>query len=76
MTAGSHKKMLNQLAGKPAKLKKYEKFNVPKKRTTGINLKPCRLCGRVSGHMKIYGLELCRQCFRENAKRLGFKKYR
>jgi len=76
MTAGSHTKMLNQLSGKPAKLKKYEKFNVPKKRTTGYNLKPCRLCGRIGGHMKIYGLELCRQCFRDNAKRLGFKKYR
>ena len=37
MTAGSHTKMLKQLSGKPAKLKKYEKFNVPKKRTTGVN---------------------------------------
>ena len=76
MTAGSHLKMLNQLANKPAKLKKYEKFNVPKKRTTGINLRKCRLCGRVTGHMCSYGLHLCRQCFRDKAKDLGFKKYR
>lgn len=76
MTAGTHKKMLNQLANKPAKLKKYNKFNVPKKRSTGVNLYPCRICGRIGAHMSSYGLHLCRQCFREKAKELGFKKYR
>lgn len=76
MTAGTHTKMLKQLASKPAKLKKYEKFNVPKKRTTGVNLRPCRICGRIGGHIQAYGLHLCRQCFREKAKMLGFKKYR
>ncbi|MCG2719426.1 MAG: 30S ribosomal protein S14 [Nanoarchaeota archaeon] len=76
MTASSHKKMFKQLKNKPEKLKKYKKFNAPKKRTTGINLRPCKLCGRIGGNIQAYGLNICRQCFRENAKKLGFKKYR
>ncbi|MEA3379058.1 MAG: 30S ribosomal protein S14 [Nanoarchaeota archaeon] len=57
------------------KLKKYQKHNAPKKRSTGINTRPCRICGRIGGHIQKYGLHICRQCFRENAKKLGFKKY-
>lgn len=76
MTAGSFKKMFKQLKNKPIQLEKYKKFNAPKKRSTGVNLRPCKICGRIGGHIQAYDLQLCRQCFRENAKKLGFKKYR
>ena len=35
----------------------------------------CRKCGRYGGIIRKYGLNYCRQCFREEAKKLGFKKY-
>ncbi|HIQ38408.1 MAG TPA: 30S ribosomal protein S14 [Methanothermococcus okinawensis] len=35
----------------------------------------CRRCGREGrGIIRKYGLNLCRQCFRELAPKLGFKK--
>lgn len=75
MSASSFKKMFRQLKGKPVKLKKYEKHNLPKLRKFGTASRPCRLCGRLGGHIQKYGLDLCRQCFRDNATKLGFKKY-
>ncbi|MDH5806544.1 MAG: 30S ribosomal protein S14 [Candidatus Methanomethylicaceae archaeon] len=37
----------------------------------------CRRCGsRGCSLVKKYGLYLCRQCFREVARTLGFNKYR
>ena len=76
MTTSNHKKLFVQLKNKPVKLKKYIKHNAPKKRTTGEMLKKCLRCGRTGAHISKYGLHLCRQCFRENAKELGFKKYK
>jgi len=35
----------------------------------------CRRCGRQGGIIRKYGLNYCRQCFREMGKKLGFKKY-
>ena len=35
----------------------------------------CARCGRKRGIIRRYGLRLCRQCFREKAEELGFKKY-
>lgn len=75
MTTAHHSKVLVQLGGKPAKVAKYTKHNTPKNRTTGENAKPCSRCGRTGGHIDKYGLDLCRQCFREIATQLGFKKY-
>ncbi len=75
MTTSSHKKMLKQLKAKPVILQKYLKHNAPSKRLCGFNLKKCKRCGRTGGHISKYGLELCRQCFREKALELGFKKY-
>lgn len=37
--------------------------------------KGCRRCGRKRGIIRKYNLHLCRQCFREIAEDLGFKKY-
>ena len=75
MTAGSYTKVFKQLASKPTKLKKFLKHNAPKTRKTGINAKPCKICGRLGAHIQKYGLNICRQCFRDNALKLGFKKY-
>ncbi len=35
----------------------------------------CRVCGRKRGMVRRFGLRVCRQCFRANARDLGFKKY-
>ena len=75
MTASDPKKVLKQIKGKVAKYVKFQKHNLPKKRKYGINTKKCRRCGRSGGHIGKYGLNLCRQCFRETALKLGFKKY-
>ncbi len=37
--------------------------------------KGCERCGRMRGIVRRYGMHLCRQCFREIAPELGFKKY-
>lgn len=75
MTGSSHEKVLNQIKKKQAKIKKYLKHNVPKERKCGRNIIRCRRCGRRGGHISSYGLNLCRQCFREIATEIGFKKY-
>ncbi|MBT7903551.1 30S ribosomal protein S14 [Candidatus Woesearchaeota archaeon] len=67
--------MLSQLSVKPAKYKKFIKHNKPKERSCGVATKECRRCGRNRGHIDKYGLDLCRQCFREIATKIGFKKY-
>ena len=36
----------------------------------------CRWCGRNQGLVGKYEIYLCRQCFREVARSMGFKKYR
>ncbi|MCX8146981.1 MAG: 30S ribosomal protein S14 [Candidatus Woesearchaeota archaeon] len=51
------------------------KHNAPKARSCGISRKRCRRCGRIRAHIDKYGLDLCRQCFREVAPQIGFKKY-
>ena len=35
----------------------------------------CKVCGSRTGLIRRYNLYLCRQCFRELAKDIGFKKY-
>ena len=75
MSYSDYKKEFKQLKAKPAKLKKYIKHNAPKKRACGVSLKRCRRCGRIRGHISKYGLEVCRQCFREIATKIGFKKF-
>jgi small subunit ribosomal protein S14 len=75
MTTSDYKKVFKQLKVKQAKLKKYVKHNSPKERKTGFSLNKCRRCGRTRAHISKYGLTLCRQCFREIATKIGFKKY-
>ncbi len=75
MTTSDHKKAFKQLKYKPVKMAKFIKHNAPKLRTCGISLRRCRRCNRAGGHIGKYGLHYCRQCFREVATSLGFKKY-
>jgi small subunit ribosomal protein S14 len=39
-------------------------------------LEACQRCGRKQGLVGKYDIYLCRQCFREIARDMGFKKYR
>ena len=75
MSYSDYKKAFKQLKVKPAKLKKYVKHNAPKERHCGVSLKKCSRCGRLRGHISKYGLHLWRQCFREIATKIGFKKF-
>ena len=75
MTRKDYKKAFKQLNAKPAKKAKFIKHNKPKEKKCGLATKRCELCGRIGGHIQKYGLNLCRQCFRSNAKEIGFKKY-
>ena len=47
-----------------------------KDRKYGKGSRYCSRCGTHGGLVRRYGLNLCRQCFREVAPRLGFKKFR
>ena len=75
MTASNYEKAFKQLDAKPIKKAKYIKFNKPKGRSCGKALKKCKNCGRVGAHISSYALNLCRQCFRDMAPGLGFKKF-
>lgn len=75
MTASDYSKVARQLKSKPAVLAKFLKHCKPKDRKTGISVKKCERCGRFGAHLSQYNLNLCRQCFREIALEIGFKKY-
>jgi len=75
MTASDWRKILKQLRSKPAKMDRFLKHNKPKERKMGIASVKCERCGRFGAHIKSYGLNLCRQCFREIATEIGFQKY-
>ncbi len=75
MTTSDHAKVAEQLRNKPVILKKFLKFNKPKERKTGIAAHKCQRCGRFGAHIQQYGIHVCRQCFREIAEDIGFKKY-
>ncbi|XP_038708799.1 40S ribosomal protein S29-like [Tripterygium wilfordii] len=42
----------------------------------GPGSRACRVCGNPHGIIRKYALMCCRQCFRSNAKEIGFIKYR
>jgi len=49
-------------------------FNHPRK--FGKGSRQCRHCGNRHGLIRKYGINICRQCFREKAQDIGFQKYR
>ncbi|MBU0957449.1 MAG: 30S ribosomal protein S14 [Nanoarchaeota archaeon] len=66
---------MKQLTKKPAKQQKFLKHNKPNDRKFGVAARKCERCGRFGAHIRSYGLNLCRHCFREIAVELGFNKY-
>ncbi|XP_050316120.1 40S ribosomal protein S29 isoform X1 [Anthonomus grandis grandis] len=44
-------------------------------RKYGQGSRSCRACSNRHGLIRKYGLNLCRQCFREYANDIGFKKF-
>lgn len=75
MSASDWNKMLKQLDAKPAIKQRFLRFCKPKERKFGVSVHKCQKCGRIGGHLSQYGLHFCRQCFREIAVQIGFKKY-
>lgn len=71
----TYEKVRKSIENKPVKLARYEKFNKALPRKHGKNVHKCRKCGRKAGLIRKYGLEYCRQCFREEAEKLGFRKF-
>ncbi|MEM4625287.1 MAG: 30S ribosomal protein S14 [Candidatus Pacearchaeota archaeon] len=55
--------------------RRFLKHNKPKERKIGIARYKCERCGRIGARVSQYGLNYCRQCFREIAEEIGFKKY-
>lgn len=51
------------------------KYRPPKKHRFGKGSRKCIRCGSRDAVIQKYKLYLCRQCFRELAPSLGFKKY-
>ncbi|KAJ4343139.1 40S ribosomal protein S29 [Ascochyta clinopodiicola] len=45
-------------------------------RTYGKGSRECRVCTHPAGLIRKYGLNICRQCFREKAADIGFVKVR
>ena len=69
------KKGIDKIAYSKTKKSRVEKHNKSKDRKFGQSLSICVICGSKRGHIKRYGLHVCRRCFREVAEELGFKKY-
>lgn len=51
------------------------KYKYPVNRMYGRGAQECIRCGSRDAVIQKYGIYLCRQCFREVAHSLGFKKY-
>lgn len=75
MTVSDWNKILKSLKNKPVIAKKFIKHSKPKDRKQGIASQKCKRCLRFGAHLNQYNLHLCRQCFREIAEEIGFKKY-
>lgn len=75
MSYSNYEKGLLQLKSKPEKAKKFMKHNAPKARKFGRSTLRCKRCGRIGAHVGKYNLHLCRQCFREIATSIGFRKF-
>ena len=39
------------------------------------HMKGCEICDRRRGLIRRHGMHLCRQCFRDSAAEMGFKKF-
>ncbi len=51
-----------------------EKTRAGKQEKSVRTANECQMCGRKQGLVRRYNIMLCRQCFREWAPKIGFKK--
>lgn len=75
MTASSWTKIFKQVKHKKAERAAMLKHNKPTPPKFGIGARRCKICLRYGAHIRKYGLNVCRQCFRDIAEDLGFQKY-
>ncbi len=78
-TASQRKRLFGSLLriseSKSRRTREMAKLKPKKVRKYGKGSRPCRRCGQYGPVIRKYDLYLCRQCFRELAPNLGFKKY-
>jgi len=48
---------------------------VPQGKNRGKGMRQCRRCGTHRAIIRRYGLDICRRCFYEIGKDIGFKRY-
>lgn len=75
MTAKDWEKTFKSVAHKKAESGRMLKFNKPQEKKCGRGKRVCEICKRRKALIKRYSLNICRQCFRDTAKGIGFKKY-
>jgi small subunit ribosomal protein S14 len=68
-------KIASTLKGKPAKYSRFMRFNKHKMQPNDKRRNVCTRCNRAEAHISIHGLNYCRECFREIAEDIGFRKY-
>ncbi|OJD29736.1 40s ribosomal protein s29 [Diplodia corticola] len=54
----------------------HETVYFSRPRTYGKGARGCRVCTHKAGLIRKYGLNICRQCFREKSTDIGFVKVR
>jgi ribosomal protein S14 len=75
MTAKDWKKTFNSISHKKAESGRMLKFNKPTEKKFGRGKRICNICGRRKGLIRRYSLNICRQCFRDVARSIGFNKF-
>jgi small subunit ribosomal protein S14 len=71
----AYERIAKNLKDNPAKYNRFVKFNKHKMQPHDIRSRRCVRCNRGEAHIGIHGLNYCRECFREVAKDVGFRKY-
>jgi small subunit ribosomal protein S14 len=71
----AYERIAKTLKGKPAKYSRFTRFNQHKTQPHDARSRRCIRCNRPEGLVSMHGLNYCRECFREVAKDLGFRKY-
>jgi len=56
-------------------VKKNQKSRNEKMKKRIIGVRECRICGTRKGMVRKYNLGVCRRCFKDRAKDLGWEKY-
>ena len=68
-------KIVKRISGKFSKESGGDRIKIKERQKIYGRVHGCERCGRKRGIIRVYGLHLCRQCFREKAEEMGFKKY-